>query len=143
MRTFWSQPLRRQLILSSLLLGLGPLVGLTIWSSIGSLRTHRTDLEHQAQIVANTIANGLSRDLLYLDAVAKTLTDDPAFRTLDPEHLQARLDQALVGRPVFLGMAVMSRGAVLARVTSATAPPGEMVPLAVDPGAQVVRRAQH
>jgi signal transduction histidine kinase len=142
MRIFWSQPLRRQLILSSLLLGLGPLVGLTIWSSIGSLRTHRTDLKNQAQIVANTIASGLSRDLQYLDAVAHTLIEDPAFRTLDPQQLQSKLDQALVGRPVFLGMAVISRGAVLARVTSATAPAGDMVPLAVEPGVQVVRRAQ-
>ena len=143
MRIFWSQPLRRQLILASLVLGLGPLVGLTIWSSVGSLRTHRNDLQNQAQIVANTIANGLSRDLQYLDAVAKTLLDDPAFRTLDTVQIQAKLDQALVGRPVFLGMAVMSRGTVLARVTSTTAPVGEMVPLTVDPGAQVVRRAQH
>ena len=142
MRIFWSQPLRRQLILASLLLGLGPLVGLTIWSSIGSLRTHRTDLQNQAQIVANTIANGLSRDLQYLDTVAKTLLDDPGFRTLDPAQLQARLDQALVGRPVFFGMAVLSRGTVLARVTSPTAPKGEMVPLDVDAGVQVVRRAQ-
>lgn len=143
MRIFWSQPLRRQLILSSLLVGIGPLVGLSIWSSMGSLRTHRTDLQKQAQIVANTIANGLSRDLQYLDAVAQTLIDDPAFRTLEPEQLRAKLEQALVGRPVFLGMAVMSRGEVLARVTSAKAPGGEMVPLAVEPGDQVVRRAQH
>jgi signal transduction histidine kinase len=140
MRIFWSQPLRRQLILASLVLGLGPVVGLTIWSSIGSLRGHRADLRGQAQAVADTMADGISRDLSYLDSVAATLLGDPAFRALDAHQLRARLEQSLAGRPVFLGMAVTSGGAVLARATNA--PDLDLVPLDVASGSRPARRAQ-
>ena len=114
MRTFWSQPLRRQLILANLVLGLGPILGLAIWTSMKTFRDHRADLQNQAQNVADNIADGLSRDLQYLDSVAQTLLDDPVVRALDPERLTAKLDQAQVGRPVFRGMTVMAEGRVLA-----------------------------
>ena len=92
MRNFWSQPLRRQLILANLVLGLGPVLGLAIWSSMGTIREHRADLQKQAQSVAASIADGLSRDLDYLDSVAQTLLDDRVVQTLDPAQLRAKLD---------------------------------------------------
>ena len=139
MRTFWSQPLRRQLILANLVLGLGPILGLAIWSSMKTFRDHRADLQKQAQTVAGNIAVGLSRDLQYLDSIAQTLLDDQVVQTLDPEHLTDKLDQAQVGRPVFLGMAVMAEGQVLA--ASRLGNPGMVLtPVELGPGAKLVRQ---
>jgi len=141
MRTFWSQPLRRQLILANLVLGLGPVLGLAIWSSIGTVGEHRADLQNQAQSVATNIAEGLSRDLEYIDSVAQTLLDDPVVQALDPVQLRARLDQAQVGRPVFLGMAVAAQGTVLAAITSNNFKL-PLTPVEVSPGAKRVRQPE-
>jgi len=139
MRTFWSQPLRRQLILANLVLGLGPILGLAIWSSMETFRDHRADLQKQAETVANNIADGLSRDLQYIDSVAQTLLEDQVFETLDPERLTAKLDQTLVGRPVFLGMTVVADGGVLAS-SRRVRPEVTLTPVELGTGAVKVRQ---
>jgi len=141
MRTFWSQPLRRQLILANLVLGLGPVLGLAIWSSMGTIREHRADLQKQAQSVATNIADGLSRDLDYLDSVAQTLVDDSVVQTLDPAQLRAKLDQARTGRPVFIGIAVSAQGTVLAATTTDNFKL-PLTPVEVCPSAKRVRQAE-
>jgi len=141
MRTFWSQPLRRQLILANLVLGLGPVLGLAIWSSMGTIREHRGDLQKQAQSVAANIAEGLSRDLDYLDSVAQTLLADRVVQTLDPAQLRATLDEARAGRPVFIGMAVTAQGAVLA-VSARADSKLTLTPVDVGPGVKLVRQPQ-
>ena len=119
MKTFWAQPLRRQLIVANLVLCVGPVLGLAVWSGMATLRDRREGLRTQAQRVAETMATDLSQHLEGIDAYARTLVAEPALQSLEPDSIKVRLEQLIAARPAVVGLAVSSGGRLLA---SAQAP---------------------
>jgi signal transduction histidine kinase len=125
MTTFWALPLRRQLLLTNLLLCLGPVLVLAVWSSSASFRAREADLKSQAQTVARTTVTYINRDLDYLDGMARQLAQAPEVRALDRDKASAMLQQVILARPSVVGVTITTAG-------------GQSVGRAVRPGEQLV-----
>jgi signal transduction histidine kinase len=141
MTTFWALPLRRQLLLTNLLLCLGPVLVLAIWSSAASLREREEDLRKQANTVASTTVTYINRDLQYLDGLAQQLADAPEVRALDGAKASAMLQQVILARQSIVGVVVTAEGRVIARAVR----PGALLEnpsWPADPIQQPVRRIE-
>lgn len=104
MRRFWALPLRRQLVIASLLL-LVPVLVAVIWSGVSTFRERRDELGEQARIVARTTAAYVNRDLLYQDQLAERLSKDPAVLALDEDAIR-ELFGRMTGRAPILRLAL-------------------------------------
>jgi signal transduction histidine kinase len=98
MRSFWAQPLRRQLLVLNLLL-LVPVLGLAAWESVSTYRERRDELVYRARVLASTTAAYIDRDIGNFDLMAARIAVDPAVRALDRVRAGGVLSQIMVGRP--------------------------------------------
>ena len=115
MTTFWALPLRRQLLLANLLLCLGPVLVLAIWSNAATLRAREEDLRTQAKSVATTTVSYINLDLQYLDNMAQVLAAEPEVRAMDTGRTSKMLQQVILARPAVAGVVVKADGQTLGR----------------------------
>ena len=115
MTSFWALPLRRQLLLANLLLFLGPVLVLAIWSSAVSVRDRESQLRSQAQTVATTTVAYIDRDLHYLDSMAQEIAAMPEVQTLDSDKTSATLQNVILARPAIVGIVVTADGRTFGR----------------------------
>jgi signal transduction histidine kinase len=115
MTSFWALPLRRQLLLANLLLFLGPVLVLAIWSSVVSVRDRESQLRSQAQTVATTTVAYIDRDLHYLDSMAQEIAAMPEVQTLDSDKTSATLQNVILARPAIVGIVVTADGRTFGR----------------------------
>ena len=137
MRKFWAQPLRRQLLVSNLLL-LIPVIGLAVWSSLATMRERRQELGTQSQLIATTTAAFVNRDVINFDRMAQSLSGDPSVQALNASRMGDLLPRAMVGRPALLDIVLTDlTGKVVARAD----PPRERID-ADGWSASVIRRTE-
>ncbi len=79
---FSQQPLRRQLIVASLLLLL-PIIASWIWIAVVGYRERVTDLEEYVESTSATMRNYLIRHLESIDSIAAALAQHPSVLALD------------------------------------------------------------
>ena len=115
MTTFWALPLRRQLLLANLLLCLGPVLVLAIWSNAATFRARQDDLRVQAKIVATTTVSYITRDLQYLDNMAQVLAAEPEVRAMNIDRTSRMLQQVILARPAVAGVVVKADGQMFGR----------------------------
>lgn len=108
MRRFWSLPLRRQLLITILLL-LVPVLLAAIWSGFATFDERRQELGEQARVVASTTASYINRDLSNQDRMAERLSNDPAIQQLDAARVRDLFSRVVVdGRAPILRMELVT-----------------------------------
>jgi len=140
MRTFWAQPLRRQLLVANLLLVV-PVLGLAAWESVATYRERHDELADHARTLAFAKAAYIDRDIDNFSLMAGMVGAHPAVRALDAEAATSVLSQLMVGRPAVLDIVLADRqGRVVARgaSTSFSTDTGNALGEVVGQGARLV-----
>jgi C4-dicarboxylate-specific signal transduction histidine kinase len=106
MRRFWSQPLRRQLLIAILLL-LVPLIAAATWSGARAFRERVEDLRAEAVVASTTTANYLNRYLGSLDLMSTALSLHPAVQSLDAAGASDLFTRTLPQQPALLNMVLV------------------------------------
>jgi two-component system NtrC family sensor kinase len=105
---FWSQPLRRQLLIAILLL-LAPLSAAAFWAGAMAFRDRVTDLRDEAVVAATTTSAYLNRYLGSLDLMATALGLHPAVQALDAETAAELFRRTLPQQPALLDVVLVAR----------------------------------
>jgi C4-dicarboxylate-specific signal transduction histidine kinase len=124
MRRFWSQPLRRQLLIAILLL-LVPLIAAATWSGARAFEERVADLRDEAVVASTTTAAYLNRYLGSLDVMATALGLHPAVQALDPKGAADLFERTLPQQPALLNLVLIG-------------PNQQEVARAADPGLQAI-----
>ena len=106
MLRFWSQPLRRQLLLAIGLLIL-PLVAAATWLGVRAYDEWVEDLRDQAVVASTTSAAYLNRYLGSIDLLAGTLSLHPAVQALDPVSTHDVFAGTLPRQPALLNVVLV------------------------------------
>lgn len=138
MRTFWAQPLQRQLLVANLLLAV-PVLGLVAWESAGTLGEHYQRLGDRAQVLAAATATGIADDLETIDRLVGRLPALHEDGALGGTAADAALAQSIVGRIGVSDLVLLDReGRQVVRAVPHRAP---ATPPALDPAATTVQVA--
>jgi signal transduction histidine kinase len=106
MRTFFAQPLRRQLLMANLLLAI-PVLGLAAWQGVATVEERREDLADRASNLARGTAAYLERDLENFGRIAARLSAEPAVQAFDRLAAGRLLALLMVGRPAILDVVLV------------------------------------
>lgn len=127
MAGFSALPLRRQLFVAILLL-LVPVVIAAAWSGWTTYRERTVELSQQAEIIAQTTAAYVNRDVSELDKMASRLSRDPWVRALDAASTRNLFYRVLPGRPAVIRLELAS-------------PAGEEI-MAMDAGSESIHNSE-
>jgi C4-dicarboxylate-specific signal transduction histidine kinase len=108
MSPFWSQPLRRQLLIAVALL-LVPLLGAVFWASATVYRDRVADLRDEAVVAASTTSAYLNRYLGGLDLMATALGLHPAVQDMDASAAANLFKRTLPQQPALLNVVLVTK----------------------------------
>jgi signal transduction histidine kinase len=106
MRTFWAQPLRRQLLVANLLIAV-PVVGLAVWEGVAAYRDQHADLQQRTDALAVTTAVYIDRDVRSFERIGRRLRTLPAIERMDPVAVQPFLEQIIAERAGLLDVVLV------------------------------------
>ena len=116
MKRFWSQPLRRQLLIAVLLL-LFPVIVAGAWSGVSTYRERLQELGDQARVVALTTGAAINRELTGYDRMARNVSTNAVLLDFAAANVIQMMRPQLVQRPSLIEMVIgRSDGTVVARV---------------------------
>jgi signal transduction histidine kinase len=122
-------PLRHQLFLAILLL-LVPLFAALVWSGWLTVRERGDELAQQAEVVAQTVAAFIDRDVGELDELARRLARHPVVRARDAAAIRGMFSRTMDGRSSVLRLELVSADGDAIVTVDAGEPAVEAVPWA-------------
>jgi C4-dicarboxylate-specific signal transduction histidine kinase len=137
MSGFWSQPLRRQLLIAVSLL-LVPLLGAVFWASATVYRDRVADLRDEAVVSASTTSEYLKTYLGGLDLMATALGLHPAVQEMDARAAANLFKRTLPQQPALLNVVLVTRDR---REVARASDPADTVVTAEDWAAPVMTTA--